>query len=291
VITLSPSPASPKQILTVSGTGFTTTPFEAVDVYFDTTDLALAVTSATGTFTCTLTVPATAAPGTHWITAIGRASGLAAQKPLAVRTPWAQFRKGPFHQGNNPLENVLNSYTVSGLNEAWRYPTGDYVLSSPAVVNGVVYVGSFDNKVYALNATTGALKWSYTTGGGIRSCPAVANGVVYVGSMDFNVYALEASTGTLLWTGTTGGLISHSSPAVVDGRLYIGSDDGAVHAYALDPWLQGGTATLEEAARALPPNPAELIPDFRLEPQWESQQGEAQMEGGTDSVDGADPAR
>jgi outer membrane protein assembly factor BamB len=290
-ITASPASATPKQSLTVSGTGFTT-PFEAVDVYFDLTDLTLAVTSATGTFSCTLTVPAMAAPGTHWVTAIGRASGLAAQKALTITTPWAQFRKGPFHQGHNPLENVLASSTVVGLNEAWSYPTGADVYSSPTVANGVVYVGSHDKKVYALNATTGAFKWSYTTGGSVYSSPAVANGVVYVGSTDFNVYALTASTGTLLWTGTTGGQIFLSSPAVADGRLYVGSDDAALHAYALDPWLEGGAAsTLAGAARALPPDPAELIPDYLLEPQFKVQQVEAQTEEGTDSVDEPDPAR
>jgi outer membrane protein assembly factor BamB len=41
---------------------------------------------------------------------------------------------------------------------------------------------------------------SYTTGNGIESSPAVANGVVYVGSVDHNVYALNASTGALLWS-------------------------------------------------------------------------------------------
>ena len=65
------------------------------------------------------------------------------------------------------------------------------MFSSPAVANGVVYVGSLtDNKVYALNASTGAKLWSYTTGGAIYySSPAVANGVVYVGSLDGKVYA------------------------------------------------------------------------------------------------------
>ena len=61
--------------------------------------------------------------------------------------------------------------------------------SSPAVANGVVYVNSYDNSVYALNAKTGGLLWKYTTGLGSESSPAVANGVVYIGSGDFNVYA------------------------------------------------------------------------------------------------------
>jgi hypothetical protein len=156
----------------------------------------------------------------------------------------------------------------------------------------VVYVGSWDDKVYALNAATGALKWSYTTGGEVRSSPAVANGVVYVGSDDFNVYALSASTGTLLWMGTTGDGVYNSSPVVADGRLYIGSNDDAVHAYALDPWLAGGVAsTLEGAARTLPPALAELIPDYRLEPQWEAQRGEARVEEGNDPAQDPDPPR
>jgi eukaryotic-like serine/threonine-protein kinase len=57
------------------------------------------------------------------------------------------------------------------------------------VAGGVVYVGSYDYNVYALNARTGAKLWSYTTGYIVDSAPAVSNGVVYFGSADGNVYA------------------------------------------------------------------------------------------------------
>jgi outer membrane protein assembly factor BamB len=67
------------------------------------------------------------------------------------------------------------------------------VASSPAVANGVVYVGSDDNNLYALNATTGAKLWSYTTGGYVDSSPSVVKGVVYVGSDDGNVYAIGSA--------------------------------------------------------------------------------------------------
>ena len=46
----------------------------------------------------------------------------------------------------------------------WNYTTGSAVDSSPAIVDGVVYVGSNDDKIYALNATNGAQIWNYTTG-------------------------------------------------------------------------------------------------------------------------------
>ena len=60
------------------------------------------------------------------------------------------------------------------------------------MVNGVVYVGSYDGYVYALNASNGTLLWRYLTGNGVYSSPVVVNGVVYVGSLDDYVYALTA---------------------------------------------------------------------------------------------------
>jgi eukaryotic-like serine/threonine-protein kinase len=109
----------------------------------------------------------------------------------------------------------------------WSYTTGagtQPVQSSPAVANGVVYVGSDDYKVYALNASTGALPGSFTIGDIVETAPAVANGVVHFGSDDGNVYALNASTGALLWSYGTGGGIS--SPAVANGVVYVDSYDG-----------------------------------------------------------------
>jgi outer membrane protein assembly factor BamB len=74
----------------------------------------------------------------------------------------------------------------------WSYATGDGVMSAPAEVNGVVYFGSFDSDVYAIQANTGAKRWNYTTGGPIPSSPIVANGLVYIGSYDGNLYAINA---------------------------------------------------------------------------------------------------
>ena len=53
----------------------------------------------------------------------------------------------------------------------------------------MIYIGSGDDSVYALNAATGAKLWSYHTGNQVFSSPTVANGVVYVGSGDGNMYA------------------------------------------------------------------------------------------------------
>ncbi len=109
---------------------------------------------------------------------------------------------------------------------AWAYPTGGSVRSSPAVVDGLVFVGSDNSKVYCLNSTTGDLVWYYQTGGwGVRSSPSVVNGMVYVGSGDHNLYCLDATTGVLNWSYHTGASIQ-SSPAVSKGLVYVGSHDG-----------------------------------------------------------------
>jgi outer membrane protein assembly factor BamB len=139
-----------------------------------------------------------------------------------------------------------NVYALNATNgdKIWNYnfTTYSYVYSSPAVVNGVVYVGSggagpnAGGNVYALNAADGAKLWSYTIGwtpnysdSWVDSSPAVVGGVVYVGCDDGNVYALKASTGVKLWNFSIGAPVE-SSPAVVNGVVYIGSEDGNVYA-------------------------------------------------------------
>ncbi len=73
----------------------------------------------------------------------------------------------------------------------WTALTGDQIWSSPTVANGVIYVGSQDDKLYAFNATTGAQLWTGSTGNQIFSSPTVVNGVVYVGSEDGKLYAFH----------------------------------------------------------------------------------------------------
>jgi len=113
----------------------------------------------------------------------------------------------------------------------WKFQTGDSIYSSPAVVDGVVYFGSRDKHLYAVDTKTGEEKWKFKTGSSIWSSPAVSDGVVYFGSSDSYLYALDAKTGEENWKFKTGGGVS-SSPAVVDGVVYFGSGDK--HLYALD---------------------------------------------------------
>ena len=73
----------------------------------------------------------------------------------------------------------------------WTYATGGEVRSSPAVADGVVFVGSNDAKLHVVDAATGEAKWTYATGGPVSSSPAVADSVVYVGSEDMKLHAVS----------------------------------------------------------------------------------------------------
>ena len=116
----------------------------------------------------------------------------------------------------------------------WVFRTGSDVFSSPAIgKEGIVYFGSEDRKVYAIDAETGEKKWEFKTGFDVGSSPAVGeDGTVYVGSLDNNVYALDGKTGAKIWEFQTGGGISSSPGIGQNGTIYIGSDDKKV--YALD---------------------------------------------------------
>jgi outer membrane protein assembly factor BamB len=112
----------------------------------------------------------------------------------------------------------------------WSFATGGNVGSRPALDRGVVYAGSDDHNVYALDARTSTKLWSFGTGGKVVSSPAVVGGVVYVGSEDGAVYALSAGFAKkLLWSYPTRGPVE-SSPAVAGGVVYVGSEDGNLYA-------------------------------------------------------------
>jgi outer membrane protein assembly factor BamB len=117
----------------------------------------------------------------------------------------------------------------TGILPIWQFTCEDEVRSSPVVVDGVVYVGAYDNNLYALDAKTGEFKWKYPTEGGIAATPFVWNDRVLVGSEDRLLYAISARTGRIKWTCPTEGRI-RSSARVEFEHAFFGSDDYRLYA-------------------------------------------------------------
>ena len=76
------------------------------------------------------------------------------EPPHRSLTDWAQFHFDDCLTGFNPYEFILSPATVGDLGLKWSYTTDTEVDSSPAVANGVMYVGSVDNNVYAFGLPT-----------------------------------------------------------------------------------------------------------------------------------------
>ena len=83
--------------------------------------------------------------------------------------------------------------------QRWRFETDDVVGSSPTVVDGTVFVGSYDNNVYALSATDGIEQWQpFVIGNRIPSSPSVVNNTLVIGN-GISVYGHDARSGTEQW--------------------------------------------------------------------------------------------
>lgn len=170
-----------------------------------------------------------------------------------------------------PNETKLTIANVSKLQPLWKsYLGGSISISSPTVVAGIIYIGSTNSHLYAVNASDGSIAWAFQTDNEILSSPALAgngvffgsndkhiygitnknelswkfplsdgvagspvisNGTLYLGSSNASFYALDAATGKVQWSKVTGNGIA-SSPAIFNNRVYFGSYDSYV--YSLD---------------------------------------------------------
>ncbi len=265
VIKVKPSVVPPGQAVTVTGKGLV--PLQKVT-------FILAGEQIGGTQTdgkAPATIPSDIKPGQYTLGVYYPEGKLAGGAYVTVSASWPQFGDTPGHTSYNMYENQLSTDTVGGLSlkwtanpgkgwegysaavvnrtmyagsaafdattgtPKWSYDTGEYVYSSPAVVNGIDYIASStssgdEGTVYALDAATGTVRWTHTAKGTFFSSPVVANGTLYISSYDGTVYALDAGTGALRWSYTIDGNTIPASPAVANGTVYVGVAVGVVDA-------------------------------------------------------------
>src|SRR5215831_9697984 len=106
---------------------------------------------------------------------------------LSCCSVWPQ--DAPMFRGDVRHTGVYKAPGVPKFNAVkWKFHTAGRVISSPAVVGGVVYFVSTDCNLNAVAVESGTLKWKFETKGWVVSSPAVASGVVYFLSYDSNFY-------------------------------------------------------------------------------------------------------
>jgi len=128
---------------------------------------------------------------------------------------------------------VLLALDLETGKEKWKYPTPRGIQeSSPAVANGVVYVGDLGGTFHAVDARTGKALWTYKTGTEIKSSPVVVEDKVLIGSYDEHLYCLNAKTGAVIWKFKIDGPV-HATPSIANGMAYLAGCDEIFHAVRL----------------------------------------------------------
>lgn len=143
------------------------------------------------------------------------------------RGGWQMFLHNPSRTGNSYIDiPPANQGSIK-----WKFPAEGPIDSSPAIYKGVIYFGSDDGHVYAVDEQNGRMLWKSKLGDKVKSSPAISDGVLVVGCEDKKVYGLNNRDGKILWSFETKDRVS-SSPAVHEAVAYVGSWDG--HLYAID---------------------------------------------------------
>ena len=148
---------------------------------------------------------------------------------------------GNYSQTRYHTAAQINLENVGDLRPAWIFQTEivESMETSPLVVNGVMYVTTSFNHVYALNAETGEQLWhfkhkmgpitTYCCGPNNRGVAAYGD-MIYMGTLDAKLVALNASSGSLVWETQIAepelGYSETMAPTAVDGKILIGTNGG-----------------------------------------------------------------
>jgi outer membrane protein assembly factor BamB len=89
-------------------------------------------------------------------------------------------------------DGCLYALEVSSGRQIWKFDAGSQIVSNPAVTESVVYFGTVGGDLISINIKSGKERWRFTTSGKVISSPYVYENVVYIGSTDHKVYALPA---------------------------------------------------------------------------------------------------
>lgn len=131
-------------------------------------------------------------------------------------------------------DGTLFALDASDGGDKWRFNVGEGILSSPAVADGRVYVGSGHweapgQHVYALDIGDGTKRWEFDAGSPVYSSPAIADGIVYVGDSDGSLMALNGDDGAVQWRVQLEAPVN-SAPVVLEDVVYVATADGVIHA-------------------------------------------------------------
>ena len=158
-----------------------------------------------------------------------------ATEPLAPprAEDWYTFMHDVGFSGVSPDKSI-----TPPLELLWKFKTGGPLHASPVIANGILYIGSTDGKLYALDAKQWGIRWVFDAGDAIRYSATVVGNRVYFSARNNKVYALDAKTGEKLWEFKSKSWMD-APPIVSDNKVYVGAFPSKIYL------LNARTGTLE----------------------------------------------
>lgn len=154
----------------------------------------------------------------------------------------------------------LSAHELRTGRPLWSVPLPSDATASPAVADGLVYVGTFEGHLLCVDAATGQTLWTFQAEDQLAGSPNVValqggRKLVLVSSWDTHVYAVLGGRegGSLLWKQATQDRVN-GMPVVAGGRVYVGGCDAVLYAFALEdgsPLWQTGVQSYIPANVAL----------------------------------------
>lgn len=136
----------------------------------------------------------------------------------AAVAEWPLFRGDPRQTG------VAKAALPEQLAVRWEVKFKEGIESTPAIVGQVLYVGTFDEHLYALDLATGKVKWK-TKLGPIKAPVSVRDGSVYVGDIDGKFHCVDAATGKVRWAFESGAEITAGANFTGESVLFGSGDE------------------------------------------------------------------
>lgn len=106
--------------------------------------------------------------------------------------------------------------------------------------DGFLYVGTFGSEMLAINSQDGRVQWRFPTGGWVWSGPALHEDRLFFGDLNGNFYALDDANGESLWQLSAEQLDGPiaASPLVLDDVIYVSTESGTLFALNLEGAVQ-----------------------------------------------------
>lgn len=149
------------------------------------------------------------------------------------------------------LDGEVYAFDLKSGKKKWTYETDSGFIASPAVKDGLLYVGDFDGRLHCLDISNGKLKWAFETNAEIDACVNFYKDNIVFGSQDATLYCLNAKTGKQVWKYEISDQI-RCSATIVGNRTFVAGCDSLFHVIDLDKGEEVTNVPIEAPTMSTP---------------------------------------